>query len=72
MGSRFAVLKPRLSNRPALKQIETIRGSSFDECRKDPRFPTIHEKPGMLDYWRMTNKWPDYCEQVEGNITRCW
>jgi hypothetical protein len=72
MRSRFAVLKPRLSNRPAHKQIETIRSSSFDEFRKDPRFPTIHENLGMLDCWRMTNKWPDYCEQVESNITRCW
>lgn len=30
--------------------------------RADPRFWTIAEQSGILDYWRETNKWPDFCD----------
>lgn len=29
--------------------------------RRDPRFMALASKLGMLDYWRSTGKWPDFC-----------
>jgi DNA-binding winged helix-turn-helix (wHTH) protein/TolB-like protein len=29
--------------------------------RRDPRFMTLAAKIGLVDYWRSTGKWPDFC-----------
>jgi hypothetical protein len=31
--------------------------------RRDPRFMPFAAKLGLVDYWRMTNKWPDFCSE---------
>ncbi len=29
--------------------------------RRDPRFMTLTKRIGLVDYWRSTGRWPDFC-----------
>jgi hypothetical protein len=29
--------------------------------RRDPRFMVIVDRAGLLDYWRSSGRWPDFC-----------
>ncbi|HLY05816.1 MAG TPA: BTAD domain-containing putative transcriptional regulator [Rhizomicrobium sp.] len=31
--------------------------------RRDPRVPGLLAQWGLLDYWRNTNRWPDFCDE---------
>jgi tetratricopeptide (TPR) repeat protein len=31
------------------------------QVRRDPRFMEIANRAGLLDYWRASGKWPDFC-----------
>jgi DNA-binding winged helix-turn-helix (wHTH) protein/TolB-like protein len=31
--------------------------------RRDPRFIALSAKVGLVDYWRATGKWPDFCAE---------
>jgi hypothetical protein len=31
--------------------------------RRDPRYMTLAAKIGLVDYWRSTNRWPDFCAE---------
>lgn len=35
----------------------------FKEERRDPRFLRITHRAGLLDYWRQSGKWPDFCSE---------
>ena len=30
--------------------------------RADPRFMPLAKRLGLLDYWRSTGQWPDFCK----------
>jgi hypothetical protein len=32
-----------------------------EPLRRDPRFMTLAARFGLVDYWRRTGKWPDFC-----------
>lgn len=32
-------------------------------ARKDPRFMTLAKRIGLIDYWRSSGKWPDFCSE---------
>lgn len=34
--------------------------------RRDPRFMPLAQRLGLLDYWRETNQWPDFCRGSDG------
>lgn len=34
---------------------------SFRNFHKDPRFMRLAARSGMIEYWRETDKWPDFC-----------
>jgi tetratricopeptide (TPR) repeat protein len=36
-----------------------------DGLRKDPRFIAIAKRAGLVDYWRKSGKWPDFCGDPE-------
>ena len=44
-------------------------GPEFDRFRRDPRFPRLMEKVGLVEYWREYG-WPDYCRS-EGKTVVC-
>lgn len=33
--------------------------------RQDPRFMQLAKTGGLLDYWRKSGKWPDFCEEPD-------
>ena len=39
----------------------TLFRSSFATLHLDPRFMAIAQRIGVLDYWKNTGKWPDFC-----------
>ncbi len=34
---------------------------SLEGFRRDPRFMLVSKRMGLLDYWRKSGKWPDFC-----------
>ena len=47
--------------------VEWVRSYALFEpqaapLRADPRFMTVAEEIGLVDYWLETDRWPDYCE----------
>lgn len=37
-------------------------GPDTEAMRRDPRVVMLVERLGLLDYWRTTNHWPDFCQ----------
>jgi hypothetical protein len=33
--------------------------------RRDPRFMLVAKRLGLLDYWRSSGKWPDFCFEAD-------
>ena len=40
---------------------EILFRPEFTAVRGDPRFLRIAQRAGLLDYWRQSGKWPDFC-----------
>ncbi|HEY5085153.1 MAG TPA: hypothetical protein VII48_11550, partial [Rhizomicrobium sp.] len=34
---------------------------NLSEFRRDPRFMPLAVQVGLVDYWRVSGKWPDFC-----------
>ncbi len=34
---------------------------TFDKVREDPRFMQLAHRAGLVDYWRKSRNWPDFC-----------
>ena len=39
----------------------TLFRPSFGTLHLDPRFMAVAKRMGVLDYWKQTGKWPDFC-----------
>lgn len=37
----------------------------FAEERRDPRFLRVAQRAGLLDYWRTSGNWPDFCFETD-------
>jgi hypothetical protein len=37
----------------------------FADVRKDPRFMVVAERAGLIDYWRSSGHWPDFCSDPQ-------
>jgi tetratricopeptide (TPR) repeat protein len=42
---------------------EFLFGPKLAAMRRDPRFIPFATRFGLVDYWRKTGKWPDFCSQ---------
>ena len=42
---------------------EVLFRPKFSDFHKDPRFMQVAKRLGLLDYWRATGKWPDFCSR---------
>ncbi len=46
--------------------VPQVRGRLFlassSALREDPRIIDVFERLGLLDYWRTSGQWPDFCE----------
>ena len=38
---------------------------AFAAFRRDPRFMTVAKRIGLIDYWRSSGNWPDYCAEPD-------
>jgi hypothetical protein len=45
-----------------------LPASFFDDMRRLPGFKTLMEKEGLLNYWRTTGNWADYCRPVNDDF----
>jgi hypothetical protein len=34
--------------------------------RRDPRFMALAARIGLVQYWRSTGRWPDFCSTQQG------
>jgi hypothetical protein len=42
--------------------------SDMKAVRADPRFIPIVERLGLVDYWRSSGKWPDFCKTEPDSV----
>lgn len=33
--------------------------------RQDPRFMPLAQRLGLVDYWRQSGRWPDFCSEQD-------
>lgn len=45
--------------------ISRLFGPALGEVRRDPRFMAIAKRFGLIDYWRESRKWPDFCSRPD-------
>jgi hypothetical protein len=43
----------------------------WDELRKEPEFKQIVRDLGLVDYWRKSGKWGDFCKPVDAGDFEC-
>ena len=43
--------------------VATLFRPTLQEFRKKPRFLAVAKRFGMLDYWRHSDRWPDFCSE---------
>ncbi len=41
---------------------EVLFRPTADGMRRDPRFMPLAAKLGLVEFWKRTNHWPDFCE----------
>jgi len=40
-------------------------GAQASALRRDPRFMPLMQRLGLIDYWRSSGHWPDFCSEPE-------
>jgi hypothetical protein len=45
-----------------VESVERLFHTPSTALREDPRIIPVFERLGLLDYWRSSGKWPDFCE----------
>lgn len=59
----FAILDPAVHTEPELFSV--LFRPPFREFRRDVRFIALAARFGLVDYWRKTGVWPDYCREPD-------
>ena len=44
---------------------EVLFRVSADAMRRDPRFMPLAARLGLVDFWRRSGKWPDFCQEPD-------
>ncbi len=59
----YGVLDPRIHTDPNIFAV--LFRPSFRKFRSDTRFIKLAAKFGLVDYWRKTGGWPDFCSEPD-------
>lgn len=46
---------------PKIEHTDVLFRPAFDDLHKDRRFMLVADRVGLLNYWRTSGKWPDFC-----------
>ena len=57
----FAILLGRQDPREIPYFIDTLFRPALADVRADPRFMLVASRFGLVDYWRRSGDWPDFC-----------
>lgn len=44
---------------------DVVFAPAFADIHKDRRFMQVAKRLGLIDYWRATGKWPDFCSRTD-------
>jgi len=50
------------------RYVRVLFRSDMQAMRADPRFIPITERLGLLEYWRQSGKWPDFCKTEPNSV----
>jgi hypothetical protein len=59
---------PRFQRLYGLSQIGFLFGPATSPLRQDRRFIDLARTLGLLDYWRSSARWPDFCEREPRSV----
>ena len=59
----FALLDPKIHTEPELFSV--LFRPAYRGFRKDRRFMPLAARFGLVDYWRTTGVWADYCRDPD-------
>jgi hypothetical protein len=45
--------------------IEVLFRPALKNFRRDPRMIVVAKRIGLLDHWRQSGKWPDFCREPD-------
>ncbi len=57
-----------LADPRVLSNVRVLFRSDTSKVRSDERFIPIVERLGLLDYWRASGVWPDFCNSESGSV----
>ena len=61
MGATDAAFAAAFAAPPEAINTEILFRPSADAMRRDPRFMPLVARLGLVDFWRRTGRWPDFC-----------
>jgi hypothetical protein len=67
VAERYAQ-NPRLQRLYGLSQIGWLFGPATSFMRQDRRFVDLARTLGLLDYWRSSARWPDFCRSEPRSV----
>jgi hypothetical protein len=50
------------------RYVRALFRTDMQAVRADPRFIPIVERLGLLDYWRSSGQWPDFCQSEPKSV----
>jgi len=59
----FEMLMRVPRERADLFLLQTLFRPTLEKLRQKPRFLSVAQRFGLLDYWRRSGKWPDFCNE---------
>jgi TolB-like protein len=62
VGATEAAFAAILRSAPADFDPEVLFRPPAESIRRDPRFMPLAAKLGLVEFWKHTNHWPDFCE----------
>ena len=63
VDAAFALIGHLLEVDPGRSRIPTLFDPANASLRRDPRFMLVADRLGLVDYWRTSGHWPEFCAE---------